>query len=220
MGSIVTVASSKGGAGKTTLVACLAANLAATGYRVAVVDADPNASITDWHGLYAGPAIACIAEPRHVEVVDVAQAEADRHDAVLIDTAGFGNLTAAAAISVADYVLIPCMADRGNVREAIRTAQQVASLSRAARRAIPFRIVPTQWSPGGLAEGAALDSLQAEELPVTQRFLPGLAAFRKASFTGTGLARGRVGTEVEALLAELVEIGALPEMPEGATNGE
>ena len=44
MSTIVTIAQSKGGAGKTTLAALLAPNLAASGYRVAVVDSDRNQS--------------------------------------------------------------------------------------------------------------------------------------------------------------------------------
>jgi chromosome partitioning protein len=61
----------------------------------------------------------------------------ESHDVVLVDTAGFENLTAASAIGMADYVLIPCMPDRGSVRETLRTAQQVTSLAKAARRPIP-----------------------------------------------------------------------------------
>ncbi len=159
MGQILTIATSKGGGGKTTLAACLAANLAAQGYRVSVVDADPNATFSDWHSVYEGPPFICVAEARHIEVVDVAQAHADAHDVVLVDTAGFGNLTAASAMGAADYVLIPCMPDRGSIREALRTAQQTDSLARAARRAIPYRIVLTQWREGGLVERATLDEL-------------------------------------------------------------
>ena len=40
MGCIITVASSKGGAGKTAVTTCLAINLAAQGYRIAVIDAE------------------------------------------------------------------------------------------------------------------------------------------------------------------------------------
>ena len=150
MGNIVTIASSKGGVGKTVLAACLATNLAARGYHVAVVDADPNASLADWYSVYSGPAITCMTESGHVEVVDVAQREADRRDVTLVDTAGFGSLTASAAIAAADHVLIPVMADRGSVREAIRTARQVESLARAARRAIPIGSCRRNGPPMGL----------------------------------------------------------------------
>src|ERR687894_659310 len=132
MGSIVTVAQSKGGAGKTTLVSALGPNLAAAGYRVAVADSDRNQSFAGWHAqAYEGPDLTVATEVDHVRV---AGGLAEEHDVVLVDTAGFENLTAASAIGMADFVLIPCMPDRGSVRETLRTAQQVASLSKAARR--------------------------------------------------------------------------------------
>jgi chromosome partitioning protein len=214
MGQILTIATSKGGGGKTTLATCLAANLAAQGYRVAVVDADPNATFSDWHSVYEGPAFLCVAEARHIEVVDVAQAQADTHDVVLVDTAGFGNLTAASAMGAADYVLIPCMPDRGSIREALRTAQQADSLARAARRAIPYRIVLTQWREGGLVERATLDELA--ELPQLAHRLPLLSGFRKASFDGRVPVTGRIGHEADKLLAELARLGAIPALAETA----
>src|SRR5271169_4893723 len=95
MGSILTIATSKGGAGKTTLTAALAAYLARRRYSVAVVDCDPNCGFSGWHAqAYEGEPLTVSAESRSVEVVDHAQAEADRHDIVILDTAGFQNLTA------------------------------------------------------------------------------------------------------------------------------
>src|SRR4051812_41181625 len=146
MGTIITVAQSKGGAGKTSLVQLLAPNLAALGYRVAVLDTDRNQNFRDWHqGAYEGEPITCASEVDHVQVVDRASELAEEHDIVLVDTAGFENLTAASAIGMADFVLIPCMADRGSIRETIRTAKQVASLARMARRSIPYSVVRTRW---------------------------------------------------------------------------
>lgn len=214
MGQILTIATSKGGGGKTTLAACLAANLAAQGYRVAVVDADPNATFSDWHSVYEGPPFACVAEARHIEVVDIAQAQADACDVVLVDTAGFGNLTAASAMGAADFVLIPCMPDRGSIREALRTAQQTDSLARAARRAILYRIVLTQWREGGLVERATLDELA--ELPQLAHRLPFLSGFRKATFDGKVPVTGRIGEEAYKLIAELAQLGAIPTLAEKA----
>ena len=56
---IVTVAQQKGGAGKTTLVIQLATALAAAGRRVAVVDIDPQGSLTAWMRLreQRGPSV-------------------------------------------------------------------------------------------------------------------------------------------------------------------
>ena len=216
MGSILTIASSKGGTGKTAVATSLAINLAAQRYRVAVIDADPNAIFSGWHSAnYEGPAITCLAEPRHIEVVDAAQALAERQDIVLIDTAGFENKTALTSIGTADFVLIPMMPDRGSVVEAERTARQVLSTAKAARRSIPYRVVLTRWHPKGLAEKAILSDLGSAKVP-----MPFITAcfgdsqdYAKFSLSGAVPTSGRIGRDTDAVIAELVALGVIPARP-------
>ncbi len=211
MGNILTVASGKGGCGKTTTITLLAANLAAQGYRVAVVDADRNQSFMSWHEkAYEGPPFGCWSEVDHIRVVDLAGSLAETHDVVLVDTAGFESLTAASAIGMADFVLIPCMADRGSVRETMRTAQQVTSLSKAARRNIPYSCLLARWKPRGLSERAALDSLRGEGLMILDAALGDLVDCTKLSFSGTVPLTGRAGEQTANLIDELVAKGAIP----------
>ena len=49
--NVITLASRKGGAGKTTLTAHLAAFAHAQGRRCLVIDADPQGSLALWHSL-------------------------------------------------------------------------------------------------------------------------------------------------------------------------
>ena len=93
---------------------------------------------------------------------------------------------------MADYVLIPCMPDRGSVRETLRTAQQVASLAKAARRPIPHNVVLTRWKPRGLSERAARDSLQEAGLPILEAALSDTAEYSKLSFSGAMPMSGKV----------------------------
>ena len=189
----------------------LSANLAAQGYNVAVVDADRNQSFASWHSqAYEGPAFECRSEVDHIKVVDLAGGLSDVHDVVLVDTAGFESLTAASAIGMADFVLIPCMPDRGSVRETMRTAQQVNSLSKAARRTIPYSVLLTRWKARGLSERAALDSLNEEKLIVLQHTFGDLADFTKLSFSGAVPVTGKVGLQAADLIAELTGKGAIP----------
>jgi chromosome partitioning protein len=219
MGSILTIASGKGGCAKTTTTKVLAASMAAAGYRVAVVDADRNQSFASWvKEAYEGPTFTTCSEVDHVRVVDVAGELADAHDIVLVDTAGFENLTAASAIGMADHVLIPCMPDRDNIREALRTAQQVTSLSKAARRTIPYSVLPTRWKANGLVERATLENLQAEKLPVLDHALADLTDFIKLSFSGSVPLRGKVAQQVSALINELAGKGAIPPMPDSPNS--
>ena len=221
MGTIITVAQSKGGAGKTTLMASLAPHLAASGYRVAVIDSDRNQSFVGWHAnAYEGPPFTCVSEIDHIRLVDLAGAQAEMHDVVLVDTAGFENLTAASAIGMADFVLIPCMPDRGSVRETLRTAQQVTSLARAARRPIPHSVVLTRWKMRGLSERATLDSLQEAGLPILKQAIADLADYSKLSFSGMVPLSGKVGTQTESIIAELVERDLIPPRPHRPSTGK
>ena len=209
MGHIITIASSKGGGGKTVLACLLAPAFAARGYTVGVIDADPNGSFVAWHAAYTGPPVRCEAEARDVQVVDTAQAWAAELNVVIIDTAGFGNLTAAAAMGAADLVLVPCMPDRNSTREAAKTIVKVASLARAARRAIGASVVLSQWRTGGQAETAALEDLKDYGVgSVIQTPIPDRVAFRKMSFDGKPVG-GPLGLVINLMIDELAELAAL-----------
>lgn len=214
-GRIITVASSKGGGGKTCLVCCLAPSLSARGYKVGVIDADPNTSFAAWHAGYEGPPIRCQAEARDVPLVDLAQAWVEDLDIVIVDTAGFGNLTAAAAMGAADHILVPCMPDRGSTRETAKTIQKAVSLARAARRAIPASVVLSQWRKGGIAETAALEDLADYEISsILQSPLPERAAFRRMTFESRGIISGSLGAMINTMIDELIEIGAIAPLSE------
>jgi chromosome partitioning protein len=213
MGRIITVASSKGGSGKSSLTMTLSGNLTAHGYRVAVIDADPNACYFQWHKLYEGPPIDCSCEIRQEEIVDLAQAKATEFDVVLIDTAGFGNTTAAFAAGTADLVLIPVMPDRASATEAMRTARQVQAFGKAGNRAIPVRIVRSRWNPRGLAERAVLDDLQGAKLIIMEQHLSDLSDFGKLTLSGHVPVSGRIGMQADGIIAELIAAKAVPAKP-------
>ena len=52
-GKIISFASTKGGVGKTTAAAAIAAEFALDGYKVAILDCDPNGHLARW-GKLAG----------------------------------------------------------------------------------------------------------------------------------------------------------------------
>src|SRR3954453_20369348 len=113
---IVTVASSKGGVGKTLVSMILAARLATDGLRVAAIDADPNGALSDWRAnVWEGPAFYVEAE------TDAARLDHRIPDLAItivvlgVDTAGFGNQPAAASIASADAVIVPMLASRADI---------------------------------------------------------------------------------------------------------
>jgi chromosome partitioning protein len=213
-GSVLTVASGKGGTMKTGLVTVLGVVLATRGYRIAVVDADPNQSFVRWFKTaYEGPKLTCTTEISHEEIVHHALAQAEEHDVVLIDTAGFGNQTAGMAIGVADVVLIPCMPDRSSIAEAVKTARQASSFAKVRGRDIPARVVRTRWNPKGLAERAAVQDLEQERLSLLNQHMSVSADVAKISFTGVVPTTCRTATEADIIIAELIALRVVPSKP-------
>jgi chromosome partitioning protein len=110
MGKVIAVAQQKGGSGKTMLAAQLAVALAEGG-KVAVLDIDPQGSLTIWGKLReaapkAGAKITCAATAGWRLTTELDRLKA-AHDFVLIDTPPVIDTDARRAIRAADLVLIP-----------------------------------------------------------------------------------------------------------------
>jgi chromosome partitioning protein len=110
MGRVIAVAQQKGGSGKTMLAAQFAVALA-EGASVAVLDIDPQGSLTIWGKLRANApkaaqtlTIATVSGWRLANEVEKLKAA---HDFVLIDTPPVIDSDARRAIRGADLVLIP-----------------------------------------------------------------------------------------------------------------
>ncbi len=211
VGRILTITTSRGGAGKTTLTRLLAVTLADHGHKVAIVDADPNKSFWRWHSeVYQGPPITCVAEHEVSEIVQVLHRLAEEHGVVICDTAGFGNQTAALAAGAADLVLIPLMGDRDNVVEVLKTAKHVAGYAKLRGADIPVRIVKSRWHPAGLAERATIEDLVANKLLALTQHVSDRADFAKLTYSGDVPRTGRIRQEADEIVRELTRMNAVP----------
>jgi chromosome partitioning protein len=109
-GKVLTMAQQKGGAGKTTLVAQLAVALARPGLHVALVDIDPQGSLTRWFQLRdeAGRAgtitLTSVTGWRAQNMVDKLKSTSDL---VLVDSAPHAEIEAKIAVRAADLILVP-----------------------------------------------------------------------------------------------------------------
>jgi len=109
-GQVIALATQKGGAGKTTLATHLAGELAFAGFRVVLIDADPQGSASDWAERRAQNArqrlygvIGLARESLHVEVPQIAQ----EADFVVIDGPPRAEAITRSALLAADLVLVP-----------------------------------------------------------------------------------------------------------------
>ena len=205
--SVLTIASSKGGPGKTTVSMLLAGRMAADGVKVAALDADPAGALSRWvRNAYEGPAFVVQAEPDETRLAHLIDNEAKVADMVLVDTAGFGNRAAAVAMTSADAVLIPTLSGEADITEAEKTVRLAEGLARAARRDIPARVLLNRVKRTQLARHAARE-IEAAGLPLLTTTLSDLVAYGEMSFSGRIPDLGLAGDEVSRLVAELRALG-------------
>lgn len=189
----------------------LAGSLADRGVDIALLDADPNCAAHRWAtGTYIGPTITAYAEADAERLADLLPTLAQRHAALIIDTAGFGNQAAAVAIAGADLVLVPVTPGEADLVEAQRTVAYVHGLSRSTRRPINVRVVANRIRRATTLSRHVLTELVTLELPRLQSVMSEAVAYAEISFSGTLPKDGTAAEEITALLAELHAAGGFP----------
>ena len=199
--NVITLASRKGGAGKSTLTAHLAACAHAGGCRSLVIDADPQGSVTLWHSLrgQGGPALQ--SATRGIERA-VTFAAVEGYEWVFIDTAPTTWVVVQEAIRAATLVLIPArpgLFDLDSARETIAAARERGKPFAVVLNAAPARREERDAPALALARAA----LGADKIPVWSGQISQRAAFALT------LAAGASAWEAEPESAAAAEIGHL-----------
>jgi chromosome partitioning protein len=207
MAVVITVAQQKGGTGKTTLAANIAAALAAS-RRVALLDIDPQKSLGRWHGLRQArrePAAALtfsdLSGWRLAGELDRLRRD---HDVMVIDSPPQLDTDARVAVRAAHVVLVPIQPSLPDVWAAEGTLALAREEQRTAH--LVFNRVP---ATSRLRDAIAAD-LGERGLPLLRSALGNRAGFAHAFAAGLGVTeaapRSTAAVELRALLAELQEL--------------
>ena len=141
---VIVVASSKGGAGKSTTAILLGTELARAGAPITMLDCDPNHSLSLW----AGKGVL----PDHIETIsDVTESSIvkliKQHDSdgriVIVDLEGVASRMVSRAISQADLVLIPMRATILDATIGARSLALIGEEEEALGRPIAHAVVFT-----------------------------------------------------------------------------
>jgi chromosome partitioning protein len=212
MYGVITLATSKGGAGKSALARSLAAHWHMLGHRPALVDADPQRSLANSYDPEAPNGVPVIAEPeeRVAEVIDDLRG---RHAPVIVDTAGFRNRTTIGALVASDLALIPLKPAREDVEAAIGTydlIQEINQTDERKGRPIKAAMVLTMTMRGTVIARHVRLQLTSAGYPLLTAEMPNRVAYPEAGIDGLSPVTlepdGAAARDIFALAQEIMKL--------------
>jgi len=213
MFGVITLATSKGGAGKSTLARSLAAHWFALGHHPALVDADPQRSLANRHdpaGRLAGLPVIPEPEERVGEVIEELRL---KHTPVIVDTAGFRNRTTIGALVVTDLAIIPLKPAVEDVDAAIATydlIQEINETDEREGRPIKVVMVLTMTQRGTVIARHVRNQLASANYPLLTAEMPNRVAYPEAGIEGLSPSTiepdGAAARDIAALIHEITNI--------------
>ena len=216
MTPIISLASTKGGVGKTTIAYVLATEIArrlasrnpsisSLRGRVACIDADPNRTLAQVLSLTDDPRITCVESDSDRLLADLRQAQSEA-DVVVIDLEGTANQAMLYAAGKSDLVLVPAQPSRFDVVEAVKTIGVVRKAADLVGREIAHRVVlsRTPVLRQRVADHSRAQFVRAS-LPLLQVELVQRAAFQSMTYTGRPPYQQDGGEQAAANVASLAD---------------
>lgn len=205
---VISFASIKGGAGKTTACLILAGEIAHEGLSVEIIDADPRRPIAAWARKPGKPDAIRVTENRDgrksiIEEIDRALARADW---VLVDLEGAASSLMDMAVLRSNLVLIPAQEQFQDAEAAMETVAEVRRVGQGARTEIPHAIVVTRAKAAvrgsvtrWVAAQIASSGVRALDHPIVEREAYG------ALYALGGTVRGLTEIRAEKAIANAAE---------------
>ncbi|RWM09731.1 MAG: ParA family protein [Mesorhizobium sp.] len=172
----LSVVSSKGGAGKTTVAVLLAGEYALRGHSVLLIDSDNRQNLAEWWKLSADKNNV----PANIELVTaltgrgIEQTLATaNYDVIVMDTPGVDSVIANTIIANSDVVISPVQANQDEIRAVGQAAENTADIADQQGRTIPHGVVVTRIA------------LTARSLEAYRFVRPFVAALRGAGYPST-----------------------------------
>ncbi|MFN4254412.1 MAG: ParA family partition ATPase [Saprospiraceae bacterium] len=189
---IITIASLKGGVGKSTITQNLAVCFAHMGYRVAIVDADTNQSCVKWSANRPEetPTIFTAGYLDGRELSANIKPLSQNYDLILIDgTPSLSKMTSKILL-VADLVLIPILPSLLDFWATQDFLERVKDAEEQRDRKVPAYFIVNQNTQTNLSR-EFLEVLEKTEIPVLEASLKTRVSYREAIISGVGVFEGK-----------------------------
>lgn len=141
---VISIMTTKGGAGKTTATLLLGTGLAEQGADVCLIDADPNQPLVRWAEEANLPSnLSVVGSVTEENIIETIEEQSAKVSFVVVDLEGSANLSSGYAISSSDLILIPLQASKLDANEAAKTLKFILRQSKTTNKNIPARVL---WS--------------------------------------------------------------------------
>lgn len=142
---VISFANAKGGAGKTTAALLLATELAHQGFRITIIDADPQKWISQWCEISGPkPNLSVISEVTTASLPCHLREMASSTDYFIIDLAGARDALVTTAIGLSNHVIIPVQGSAMDAKGAAQILDLLAQMKDKAKLDIPHSVVLTR----------------------------------------------------------------------------
>jgi chromosome partitioning protein len=213
MYGVITLATSKGGVGKSSLGRSLAGHWFAVGHKPALIDADPQRTLAnryDPEGRMGGVPIMAEPEERVGEVIEDLRR---RHAPVIVDTAGFRNRTTIGALVATDLAIIPLKPAVEDVDAAIATYELIREINETdERQGRPLKVamVLTMTMRGTVIARHVRDQLTGAGYPLLKAEMLNRVAYPEAGIEGLSPSitdpDGAAARDIAAIAQELMKL--------------
>ena len=197
MGTIILVANTKGGAGKSTMACNIAVVLAQQTRDVLIFDADRQSSSAEWQAerkLHHADNPRITTVQRYGEIDETIESLAPRFDYTLIDVSGRDSDEMRSALLICDVLLVPVRPSQFDLSSLHTMAGIVRNASRINKKMAPYAflsIAPT--NPKGVEVEQACELIRSgyPEFVLMTTIIRDRKIYRDATAVGLGV------TEVE-----------------------
>ena len=198
---IVSLYSTKGGCGKSTLAVCLAAYWSQT-KKTALLDADPQASLSVCR--QASVQVPVFEDTSKGISKTIARLAAE-YERVVVDTAGYRRRKNMEALAHSDFVLIPCKPSPFDLKEAMEAVELLREVVGAKERkgAPPRYAVVLTMAQRTAVSAQIREELEQSGVPFMSAQIGQRVAFVETPIVGFPPAGSVAALEIELLAKEL-----------------
>jgi chromosome partitioning protein len=208
----ISIASDKGGPGKTTTAILIGCELALDGYRVSLLDTDLNQQAAAFGGKADVPGLTVIGDVREDNILATLRKAEAESEIVLVDLPGGSSTLALKALHRSHFVLVPTQASLPDVKAAMKTLAQIDDAQELARTPIARAVLWTRVLSGFESRSArhVRETVESQEhIPILRNAMMERAAFREIHITGQVPRqidpKGSAARNVAAITAELLD---------------